>query len=58
MVETESCDAEGNCTTEDKPISGIMFGFHAEDTQGDPWGFEERCGGITIVTKLHGLNRH
>ena len=42
MVETESCDAEGNCTTEDKPISGIMFGFHAEDTQGDPLGVRRK----------------
>lgn len=42
MVETESCDVDGNCITEDKPISGIMFGFHAEDIQGDPLGVRRK----------------
>jgi type IV pilus assembly protein PilY1 len=42
IVETESCDGEGNCSTEDKPVSGIMFGFHAEDTEGDPLGVRRK----------------
>lgn len=42
MVEAENCDADGNCVTEDKPISGIMFGFHAEDIQGDPLGVRRK----------------
>jgi len=42
IVEQESCDAEGNCTTEEKAVSGVMFGFHAEDTEGEPLGVRRR----------------
>jgi type IV pilus assembly protein PilY1 len=42
MVDVENCDGNGNCTTEQKPISGIMFGFHAEDTEGDPLGVRRK----------------
>ena len=43
IVEQTSCDADGNnCTTEEKAVSGVMFGFHAEDTEGDPLGVRRR----------------
>ncbi len=42
MVDIENCDGDGNCETEQKPISGIMFGFHAEDTEGDPLGLRRK----------------
>ena len=43
IVEETSCDADGNnCTTEEKAVSGVMFGFHAEDTEGDPLGVRRR----------------
>lgn len=43
IVEQISCDADGNnCTTEEKAVSGVMFGFHAEDTEGDPLGVRRR----------------
>lgn len=42
MVDIENCDGDGNCETEQKPISGIMFGFHAEDTEGDPLGVRRK----------------
>ena len=42
IVDVQSCDADGNCTTEEKAISGVMFGFHAEDTEGEPLGVRRR----------------
>ena len=42
IVEEPTCDANGNCTTEEKAVSGVMFGFHAEDTEGDPLGVRRR----------------
>ena len=43
MVEQESCDADGNnCKIEEKAVSGVMFGFHAEDTEGEPLGVRRR----------------
>jgi len=42
IIGVENCDGDGNCITEDKAISGIMFGFHAEDTQGDPLGVRRK----------------
>jgi type IV pilus assembly protein PilY1 len=42
IIDVENCDGDGNCITEDKAISGIMFGFHAEDTQGDPLGVRRK----------------
>jgi Tfp pilus tip-associated adhesin PilY1 len=42
IVEEESCDADGNCTIEEKAVSGVMFGFHAEDTEGDPLGVRRK----------------
>ena len=42
IIEEPVCDADGNCTTEEKAVSGVMFGFHAEDTEGDPLGVRRR----------------
>lgn len=43
IIEGTSCDASGNnCTTEEKAVSGVMFGFHAEDTEGDPLGVRRK----------------
>ena len=42
IVEEPNCDADGNCTNEEKAVSGVMFGFHAEDTEGDPLGVRRR----------------
>jgi len=42
IIEAENCDGDGNCSTEEKAISGIMFGFHAEDTEGDPLGVRRK----------------
>lgn len=43
IVEQKSCDADGNnCTIEEKAVSGVMFGFHAEDTEGEPLGVRRR----------------
>ena len=42
IIDVENCDGDGNCITEEKAVSGIMFGFHAEDTQGDPLGVRRK----------------
>jgi Tfp pilus tip-associated adhesin PilY1/Tfp pilus assembly protein PilV len=42
IVEEPTCDGNGNCTMEEKAVSGVMFGFHAEDTEGDPLGVRRR----------------
>ena len=42
IIEEPICDADNNCTTEEKAVSGVMFGFHAEDTEGDPLGVRRR----------------
>ena len=42
IIEKRVCDADNNCTIEEKAVSGVMFGFHAEDTEGDPLGVRRR----------------
>ena len=42
IVDVQSCDADDNCIIEEKAVSGVMFGFHAEDTEGEPLGVRRR----------------
>lgn len=42
VVPDKHCDADGNCDSEDKVLSGAILGFHPEEIEGDPLGVRRR----------------